>query len=144
MDTLTVVENIRRICAERGTTPTVACKESGAGKDMVTNMKKKGTQPSIERIQLLAKYLDVTTDELLGEKKQPIPFPGNGLSAEARSIGAAYDRATEKERSTVRFILSDYLNGSAPPRTMAGRGAPQLSAKELSELTHPEESAELP
>ena len=144
MEISTVVENIRRICTERGTTPTVACKESGAGKDMVTNMKKKGTQPSIERIQLLAKYLNVTTDELLGEKKQPIPFPGNGLSDDARSIAVAYERATDKERSTVRFILSDYLNESPAPRAMAGRGAPKLSAKELSALTHPEESAELP
>lgn len=142
MDILTVVENIQRICKEKGTTPTVACKQSGAGKDMVTNMKKKGTQPSIERIRLLARYLGVSTDELLGEEKQPIPFPGNGLSAEAKEIAVAYDRATEKERGTVRFVLSDYL--PAAPRAMAGRGAPQLSAQELSELTHPEKSAELP
>lgn len=144
MDTLVIVENILRICKEHGTTPTVACKESGAGKDLVTNMKKKGTQPSIERIRLLARYLGVTTGELLGEEKQPIPFPGNRLSTEAEHVAVAYDRATDKERSTVRFILSDYLNESAAPRAMAGRGAPQLSAKELSELTLPKESAELP
>lgn len=46
--------------------------KSGAGKEMVSNMKQKGTVPSIERFQLLAEYLGVTTSELLGEKK-PTP-----------------------------------------------------------------------
>ena len=70
MDILTVVENIQRICKAKGTTPTAACKESGAGKDMVSNMKKKGTLPSIEKIRLLAEYLGVSTSDLLGETTQ--------------------------------------------------------------------------
>ncbi len=67
MDVLKIVENIQRICKERGTTPTVAGKESGAGKDLVSAMKKRGVLPSIEKMRLLADYLGVTTSELLGE-----------------------------------------------------------------------------
>lgn len=71
MNVKLVVENIQRICKERGTNPTVAGRESGAGKDLVSNMKRKGTQPSIEKIRLLADYLDVSIYDLLGEKIEP-------------------------------------------------------------------------
>lgn len=67
MDVLKIVENIQHLCDKRGVTPTVAGKESGAGKELVTNMKRKGTMPSVEKIRLLANYLGVTTSELLGE-----------------------------------------------------------------------------
>lgn len=77
MDKLKIVENIQRICKERGTNPTVAGRESGAGETMVTNLKRKGTLPSIEKMQLLARYLGVTTSELLGEEK-PTPVSGDG------------------------------------------------------------------
>lgn len=67
MDVVKIVENIQRVCKERGTNPTAAGKESGAGKDLVTNMKRRGVLPSIEKMGLLADYLGVTTSELLGE-----------------------------------------------------------------------------
>lgn len=67
MNVQKIVENIQRVCKEKGTTPTVAARESGAGSSLVTNMKKKGTMPSVEKIYLLSSYLDVTINELLGE-----------------------------------------------------------------------------
>ena len=51
----------------RGIKPTVACKESGAGKDLINQIERRGSMPSVEKVQLLASYLDVTTSELLGE-----------------------------------------------------------------------------
>lgn len=71
MDVEKIVENIQRICKEKGTTPTVAGKESGAGKDLVSAMKRRGVLPSIEKMRLFAEYLGVTTSELLGEKIEP-------------------------------------------------------------------------
>ena len=73
MDIEKVVENIQRACKDRGVTPTVAAKESGAGKDMVSALKKNGRIPSVERMSMLASYLGVTTSELLGEEKEPAP-----------------------------------------------------------------------
>lgn len=67
MDVKRIVDNIQRICREKGVTPTVAGRESGAGKDLVTNMKKKGTRPSIEKIRLLADYLNVSISDILWE-----------------------------------------------------------------------------
>ena len=73
MDVLKIVENIQRICKEKGTTPTVAGKESGAGKDLVSAMKRRGVLPSIEKMRLLAEYLGVTTSELLGLTQELTP-----------------------------------------------------------------------
>jgi len=67
LDVQKIVENIQRICKEKDITPTVAARESGAGSSLVTNMKKKGTMPSIEKIYLLSSYLGVTINELVGE-----------------------------------------------------------------------------
>lgn len=68
MDIEKVVENIQRACKQRGTNPTEAGRESGAGKDLVTNMRRRGILPSIEKMSMLAAYLGVTTSELLGEE----------------------------------------------------------------------------
>lgn len=67
MDIQKIVENIQIICKSRDRTPTEACRESGAGRTMISNMKK-GSWPSVEKFQLLAEYLGVTTSELLGEE----------------------------------------------------------------------------
>ena len=73
LDVTKIVENIQRVCREQGITPTMAGRESGAGKDLVANMRRKGTQPSVEKIRLLADYLGVTTSELLGEEPRASP-----------------------------------------------------------------------
>ena len=68
MDPLKIVENIQRLCVAKGTTPTVACRESGVGKSLVSNLKNRGNWPSAEKLHILAAYLGVTTSELLGEE----------------------------------------------------------------------------
>ena len=70
MDTQKIVENIQNICARHGVKPPVACRESGIGKDVLSNLKSGRTKSiKIEKLRLLADYLGVTTSELLGEKK---------------------------------------------------------------------------
>ena len=67
------VENVKRYCAAANTKPTVACENSGAGKNMLTNLTKRGVVPSISRVQLLAQYLGCTVSDLLGEKATSSP-----------------------------------------------------------------------
>ncbi|MBM6926933.1 helix-turn-helix domain-containing protein [Pseudoflavonifractor phocaeensis] len=67
MDAKEFVQNIKLLCDRKGVKPTVACKESGAGKDLINQIERRGSMPSIEKVQLLADYLGVTTSELLGE-----------------------------------------------------------------------------
>jgi transcriptional regulator with XRE-family HTH domain len=54
-------------CQLRGVKPTVACRESGVGTSFINNIEARGQVPSVEKVQLLAQYLGVTTSELLGE-----------------------------------------------------------------------------
>lgn len=67
MDKQIFVQNIKMYCQLRGVKPTVACRESGAGSDLINMIERRGSVPSVERVQLLAQYLGVTTSELLGE-----------------------------------------------------------------------------
>lgn len=81
MDADKFVENVKRYCAAKGTTPTAACAESGAGKDLLSRLAKRGIMPSIEKVQLLAQYLGCTVSELLGEQKER-PAEGEALGDE--------------------------------------------------------------
>lgn len=79
MNTEVFVQNIKKYCAVRGIKPTIACRESGAGADLINQMERRGSIPSVERVQLLAQYLGVTTSQLLGEEdpslKGGVPQP---------------------------------------------------------------------
>lgn len=71
MDSTSLVQNVKELCKARGVLPTIACRESGAGKDLLNQMERRGSIPSVEKIQLLANYLGCTVSDLLGEKKEP-------------------------------------------------------------------------
>lgn len=78
MDKQVFVQNVKMYCQLRGIKPTVACRESGAGRSLLTNLEQNGSLPSVEKVQLLAQYLGVTTSELLGEEisgDAPSPMP---------------------------------------------------------------------
>ena len=78
------IKNAKKYCELKGVKPTVACAESGAGKDMLTNLSKRGIIPSIERVQLLAQYLGCTVSDLLGERPADME-PGNVIVYADRS-----------------------------------------------------------
>ena len=102
MDIQEIVENIQIICKSKGVTPTEAARESGAGKDMVTNMKKKGSWPSVEKFRLLADYLGVTTSDLLGEDD-----PGLGGPPQ-RYLVMRYNRLSPEGQDKLMTFL-EYL-----------------------------------
>lgn len=101
MDALDFVQNIKKFCELKGVKPTVACRESGVGTSFINNIEKRGSMPSVEKVQLLADYLGVTTSELLGETKQPATVSGDGqaekLSQALQGIGIDVDKLTEAE-----------------------------------------------
>lgn len=87
MDIDVFVQNIKMYCARKDVKPTVACAESGAGKDMLTNVSKRGIIPSVERVQLLAQYLGCTVSDLLGEENVKAAAPeGSGQYEEFARI----------------------------------------------------------
>lgn len=99
MDKEIFVQNIKRLCSLRGVKPTIACRESGAGADLINQIERRGSVPSVERVQLLAQYLGVTVSELLGE-----PTPE----------GQARAALTEHLAQSVKDRLSDEQKEPTP------------------------------
>lgn len=71
MDKEKFVQNVKERCAKKGVKPTIALEESGAGKNLLGQLKNRGSFPSIERVQMLAQYLGCTVSDLLGEDPAP-------------------------------------------------------------------------
>lgn len=117
MDKTIFVQNVKKICELRKIKPTIACRESGAGVNLISQLENRGTIPSVERVQLLARYLDVTTSELLGE----VPVSAGGLELEGAELEllAAYRLADARARDMVSLALSPWLSqGEAKPQAM--------------------------
>lgn len=66
------VQNVKKQCKKKGVKPTVALEESGAGRNLLGQLKNRGSFPSIERVQLLSQYLGCTVSDLLGEEPMKI------------------------------------------------------------------------
>lgn len=105
MDANVFVQNVKKYCAIKGVAPTVACRESGAGKSLMSQVAQ-GIVPSVSKVQLLAQYLGVTTSDLLGEQNESSPpLEEDGLPP------IWYSLSEEQKRATV-----DYMNYLASRR----------------------------
>ncbi len=100
MDVKGFVQNIKLYCDRKGVKPTVACKESGAGKDLINQIERRGSMPSIEKVQMLAEYLGVTTSDLLGEKKEST-VQDDGLSEGEQALMALFRQLTPDQQEMV-------------------------------------------
>lgn len=107
MDALEFVQNIKKYCGIKGVKPTVACRESGVGTSFINNIEKRGSMPSVEKVQLLADYLGVTTSELLGEKIEP------GTTAEPPSENERIFRSLPPELQEEALRYMRYLAHNA-------------------------------
>lgn len=103
MDTVVFVQNIKKYCKEKGIKPTPACKESGVGSSFIGNIER-GQIPSVEKVQILAEYLGVTTSELLGEEK-PAGDKTGGLNKEMIEIINLYDKASPELQAAALGML---------------------------------------
>jgi transcriptional regulator with XRE-family HTH domain len=65
------VQNIKNLSKKKGVSVTAALRESGAGRSLIDHVRK-GSIPSLEKVQLLAAYFGVTTSELLGEREDAL------------------------------------------------------------------------
>ena len=106
MDKEKFVNNVKIFCLQRETTATTACRESGAGERLIENLKR-GSVPSVEKVQLLAQYLGVTTSELLGEQL-PDTFDTE-LTPEEHRVIDAYRRADQRARDVVQIALEPFV-----------------------------------
>lgn len=127
MDIEKFVQTVKFYCKRKKVKPTVACREAGVGQSFINNMEARGSVPSVEKVQLLAQYLGVTTSELLGESPRcenaaaPVPGSGTGppeimtlhdsavrLKVAEVDLIMAYRQASEDEKTAIRLILKKY------------------------------------
>lgn len=113
MDTNLFVENVKKACKAKGVKPTVACRESGVDKSFLSNIENRGSIPSVEKVQMLATYLGVTTSELLGEEKEPTPFSEGGSHLNTIKIagrdGSFVERQLTDEQLSALKLIVDQL-----------------------------------
>jgi len=65
-----LIERIQLAIKQAGMTVNKALVESGAGKDLIANIKK-GQYPSVVKVSLLADCIDVSLDYLVGRSDDP-------------------------------------------------------------------------
>ena len=99
MDKELFVQNVKKYCAAKGVKPTNACRESGAGINLINKMESRGSIPSVEKVQLLAQYLGITTSELLGEDD-----PGLGGPAQPYLVMRYNSLSPEGQAEVMNFI----------------------------------------
>ena len=94
------IKNVQARCKELNTSPTAACAKSGAGKNLISNMKN-GENPGIRRVTLLAAYLGCSVSDLTGEQKEPATVSGDGqaekLANALDEIGIDVDSLSDDE-----------------------------------------------
>lgn len=67
---------------------------------MINQIERRGSVPSVERVQLLAQYLDVTVGELLGERPPDVPkFP------EHPDLVILYDQLSKEAQQEVMAFI---------------------------------------
>ena len=108
MDANVFVQNVKKYCAIKGVAPTVACRESGAGESLMSQVAQ-GIVPSVAKVQLLAQYLGVTTSDLLGEQNENSPLPEEG------GLLADYNALTARNQEKVREYLALLLASQDKP-----------------------------
>ena len=99
MDVQVFVQNVKSLCKAQGTTPSAASEASGAGRNFMDNIKK-GSIPSVAKVQMLAEYLGVTVSDLLGEKKEPT-VQDDGLSEGERALMTLFRQLTPDQQEMV-------------------------------------------
>jgi len=112
MDKTAFVQKVKLLCLQKGVRPTNACKESGVGGSFLSDINR-GQVPSVEKVQMLASYLGVTTSELLGEEKEPAPEDGDGQNINIIKIagrdGSRMERRLTDEQVAALKLIIDQL-----------------------------------
>jgi len=143
MDREAFVQKVKMLCLQRGVKPTNVCNELGIGGSFLPDIKR-GRIPSVEKVQMLASYLGVTTSELLGEEKEPTPAAESGPL-----YPPEYDSLSPEDRELVDNMIRSLSKKqqAAPSPTklyIAARDGSRIEVDLDEEITLPDESSEIP
>ena len=97
---------IEDLCKERGTNITSMCKESGAPRGSLTDLKMGRTNRlNTTTLSRLSEYFGVTVDFLIGKEdtKKPADQKADGLR------GLGYDELTPEEKAIIDSMIDAFL-----------------------------------
>lgn len=101
---MNTVERIKHICKERKIAISKLEKECGFANGYIGQLKK-GTMPN-DRLNIVAKYLDISAQELsTGEKAE---FPDIDLSEEHLEVLELFDALKKEQKSAVLTLLRSF------------------------------------
>jgi transcriptional regulator with XRE-family HTH domain len=98
MNPQTLINTIQNLCVQKGVSVAIALKSANVNKDVISNIRK-GTIPSIEIIEKLANYFDVSIDDLLGLTDIVPAAPS--LTAEQMRLLQNFDKLSDIGKQTV-------------------------------------------
>ena len=91
-------ENFKRLCSERGTTPTAVAKAMGISTSMTANWKKGGV-PRADTLQKVADYFGVSVSYLLGVVDDPsVALSTQAISNLTASVQQVVDELDKKKK----------------------------------------------
>ena len=100
-------ENYEKILKERGLTNYKVSKDTGIAQSELSTWKTKGTTPKADKLQILAEYLGVSIDYLLGVQQNAQPEEYYQNNEASRAAQEAFDNPDMR-------ILFDAAKGSRP------------------------------
>ena len=98
---------IQKLCDKRGIKPRTAYEESGVGRSFYDNIRK-GSVPSVEKLQALAVYFNVSVDYLIGNTDVPeVNHQSETLSQAGLAAFAALSPAEQEQiRALVQTLAA--------------------------------------
>lgn len=100
---MNIAEKIQEILDKKGISSYKMCKDIGMPQATFTKWKNENKNPSIDRIILIAQYLDISIDELTGIKKTE-----KFISSEEIKTIEAYREAPNNIKNIVDTALEQY------------------------------------
>ena len=113
------VQNVKQLCAERGISPTAACKESGVGTSFIPDIKR-GHIPSIDKFEKLALYLGVTISQLIGDARNSLVVMQYSVPPKD-TIEEVYEILDMIQPKLIHDFKS-YINSTDPPISASSKG----------------------
>ena len=75
MDNIQFAKKIKQLCKENKITVKVLLEHCGISKSFIYELEKRGRVPLTDKLELIADYLEVSVDYLLGRTDNPQGFP---------------------------------------------------------------------
>ena len=96
-------DQLKKICLDRGTTPTALCKALGLSTALPTNWKN-GREPNSSTLQRIADYFGVSTDYLLGKEDTPSRVDVTFTPKEAELVRRMQDLDDDQAQQLLEYM----------------------------------------